>query len=65
MPKQKTRKSALKRFKMTKSGKLLHRKQAMRHLRSKKGKKRVRSLKKMKSLEGVFKKKVKRMIGKK
>ena len=38
MPKHKTRKSAAKRFKVTKSGKVLHRSQQLRHLRSEKSK---------------------------
>lgn len=60
--KQKTRKSAVKRFKVTKTGKLLHRGHGMRHLRSKKSKKRIRSLKQPKELTGVNRKKVKRML---
>lgn len=63
--KQKTRKSAAKRFKITGRGKLLHRSQQLRHLRSKKGKRRIRSLKLMKSVQGVFKAKLERMLGKK
>lgn len=64
MPKQKTRKSASKRFKLTKNGKLLHRSHYIRHLRSKKGKAQLRRLKKMKTVSGVFEKKVKKMLGK-
>jgi large subunit ribosomal protein L35 len=37
MPKMKTKKIARKRFKLTKNGKVTHRTQGMRHLRSKKG----------------------------
>ena len=36
MPKMKTKKIARKRFKLTKNGKITHRTQGMRHLRSKK-----------------------------
>jgi large subunit ribosomal protein L35 len=65
MPKQKTRKSATARFKMTKQGKLLHRSLQLRHLRSKKSKRRIRSLKQMKEVVGVFKGKLERMLGRK
>jgi ribosomal protein L35 len=65
MTKQKTRKSALARFKVTKRGKLLHRSLQLRHLRAKKGKRRIRQLKQLKSLRGVFKGKLERMLGRK
>lgn len=42
MPKVKTKKIAMKRFKMTKTGKLVHRVQGARHIRSKKNKARQR-----------------------
>ena len=64
MPKAKTRKSASKRFRLTKKGKLLHRSHYLRHLRSKKSKKRVRSLKKMKLVKGAYRKKIRKMLGK-
>ncbi len=64
MGKQKTRKSAAKRFKITKSGKLLHRSHYQRHLRSKKSKKHIRSLKMMKQVTGRYEKKIKKMLGK-
>lgn len=60
--KQKTRKSAVKRFKLTKSGKILHRAHGARHLKSNKSKKQLRHLKQLRSVEGVFKKKVTRML---
>lgn len=63
MVKQKTRKSASKRFKLTKTGKLLHRSQYLRHMRSKKTKKRIRRLKQLKNVIGKMNKKIKRMIG--
>lgn len=63
MPKHKTHKGAAKRFKVTKSGKLLHRSITLRHLRSSKTKRQVRSLKQMKELTPVFEKKVKQMMG--
>ena len=61
--KQKTHKGASKRFKVTKNGKVIHRSHYLRHLRAKKGKKRIRALKKMKQVEGVFAKKIKQMLG--
>lgn len=42
MPKMKTKKVAVKRFKLTKRGKIVHRGQGARHLRSKKNKARQR-----------------------
>ncbi|MDH7476552.1 MAG: bL35 family ribosomal protein [Microgenomates group bacterium] len=65
MPKQKTKKSVAKRFKVTKRGEILHRSQHLRHLRSKKGKKRIRRLKQLKKIEGTYKKKILKMLGKK
>lgn len=64
MAKHKTRKSAVKRFKITKKGKVLHRSHYLRHLRSKKGKKRIRRLKAMKQTVGIHAKKIKKMLGK-
>jgi len=60
--KAKTRKSVLKRFKITKGGKVLHRSHYLRHKRSGKGKRRIRRLKQMKTVEGVYKKKIKKMF---
>ena len=60
--KQKTHKGAAKRFKITKSGKILFRSQKLRHLRNVKGKKHVRHLKKLKQLKGTFAKKVKKIL---
>jgi len=61
--KQKTRKSAVKRFKITKKGKVLHRSHYLRHLRSKKSKRSIRGLKQMKVVTGKYEKKIKRMLG--
>jgi large subunit ribosomal protein L35 len=61
--KQKTRKGAAKRFKVTKNGKVLHRSQKIRHLRSVKSKNQVRRLKTMKEIKGTFAKKIKKMLG--
>ncbi len=63
--KVRTKKSAAKRFKITATGKLLHRSQGFRHLRSKKNKKWLRTAKKMKSVIGTMKKKLLKMLGKK
>jgi len=63
MGKQKSRKSAVKRFKVTKSGKVLHRSQHIRHLRSKKSKSQMRRLKRMKRVTGRYEKKLKKMMG--
>lgn len=61
--KTKTRKAAAKRFKITKNGKVLHRSQNLRHLRTVKGKRNQRRLKLMKELGGKFASKVKKMMG--
>jgi len=63
MGKQKTRKGAAKRFKITSTGKLLHRSHYLRHLRSKKSKRQIRSLKSMKEVTGKYEKKIKKMLG--
>ncbi len=63
--KQKTRKSAAKRFKVTKKGKVLHRGQGFRHLRSKKNKKWLRRKKKMIEVKGTLKAKLLKMLAKK
>lgn len=63
--KAKTRKSAAKRFKITSTGKLLHRSKGFRHLRSKKNKKWLRHAKKMKQVVGTLKKKLLKMLAKK
>lgn len=62
--KQKTNKSAAKRFKISKGGKLMHRSHYLRHLRSKKSKKQIRRLKLMKQVTGRYEKKIKKMLGK-
>jgi len=63
--KQKTKKSVAKRFKVTKSGKVLHRQQGIRHLISKKNKSWLRRKKKLKQLVGEYKDKVLKMLGRK
>jgi len=61
--KQKTRKGALKRFKITGTGKVMRRNQNMRHLRRKKSKRAVREYKVPVEVKGAFARKIKRMIG--
>jgi len=61
--KQKTRKSAASRFRVTKNGKVMHRSKGFRHLRKVKGKRNLRRLKTMKPLVGKFAIKVKKMLG--
>lgn len=63
MAKQRTDKSAAKRFKVTGSGKVLHRSHYLRHLRASKSKRQVRDLKQLKEADGEIGKKVLRMLG--
>lgn len=63
MPKQKTRRAVLKRFKVTKTGKVLRRSQGMRHLRRKKSKKAIRAYNVPKQVTGKWAKKIKQMLG--
>jgi large subunit ribosomal protein L35 len=63
--KQKTKKSAAKRFKVTKTGKVLYRQQGFRHILSKKSKRWLRRKKKLKELLGEYKNKVLKMLGRK
>lgn len=62
--KQKTRKSVLKRFKVSPKGKVLNRGQSFRHLRGKKNKSWLRRKKKILEVSGKMKKKVLKMLGK-
>jgi len=64
MPKQKTRKSVSSRFKLTKTGKLLHRMQMGRHLKHAKSKSQQRRSKRMKELPGKIKGKIVRIMPK-
>ncbi|MGD9129711.1 MAG: 50S ribosomal protein L35 [Candidatus Woesebacteria bacterium] len=61
--KQKTRKGVAKRFKITATGKVLRRKQNMRHLRRKKSKKAIRNYKIPVEVKGKWAKKIKKMLG--
>ncbi len=61
--KQKTRKGAAKRFKVTGTGKILRRTQNMRHLRANKSKKAKRNYRRMTEVKGKVAKKIKKMLG--
>jgi len=63
VPKQKTRKSVARRFKITKTGKVMRRAQNMRHLRRKKTKSAVRAYKVPRVVTGKQAKKIKQMLG--
>lgn len=63
MPKMKSRKSYLKRIKITKSGKLLRRKSFKRHLKSNKTKKQLRSLRRVTEITGFYAKKLRKGLG--
>lgn len=62
MPKAKTRKAAQKRFKITKTGKVMRGRQYGRHLRSKKTKSQSRRHKEPAKVTGKFAKTIKRML---
>lgn len=62
--KQKTRKSAAKRIKVTATGKLMRRLSFGRHLRRNKSKKSLRRYKKMKVISGRIARTTKRMLAK-
>ncbi|MBP7876165.1 50S ribosomal protein L35 [Candidatus Woesebacteria bacterium] len=61
--KQKTRKGASKRFKITGTGKVMRRHQNSRHLRRKKSKKAMRNYRTLVEVTGKMARKVKRMLG--
>lgn len=61
--KQKTRKGAAKRFKITATGKVMRRSQNMRHLRRNKSKKAIRAYRVPVQVKGKFAKKIKQMLG--
>jgi large subunit ribosomal protein L35 len=58
-----TRKIVAKRFKITATGKVLRRAQNMRHLRTNKSKKAIRSYRIPKEVKGKFAIKIKKMLG--
>jgi ribosomal protein L35 len=63
--KMKIRKSIIRRFKITKKGKVLRGSTHTRHLRRKKTKSRIRRLKQQKQLTGRLAIKIKKILGKK
>lgn len=63
MPKTKTKKSLKKRFKITRTGKVIRGKSFSGHLKAKKSKKRRKNLTKQTKLKDPFAKKVKKYMG--
>lgn len=63
MNKQKTTKAAMKRFKVTKTGKVMRGRQFGRHLRRKKSKSQKRRHQEPAQVTGKIAKKIKRMLG--
>lgn len=61
--KQKTRKGAAKRFKITATGKVMRRSQNMRHIRRNKNKKAIRAYRVPVEVTGKPAKKIKKMLG--
>ena len=64
MPKVKTNKSAQKRFKLTKSGKVKRGKEGARHILTKKTRKRKRKLRTATTVDKTFQKKIKGLLPK-
>ncbi len=62
MPKIKTRKSAAKRYQVTSTGKVLYKKQGLRHILTKKSSKRKRNLRKSGIMSKVESKRIKRLL---
>jgi large subunit ribosomal protein L35 len=63
MPKSKTRKSILKRFRITKKGKVMRLQGFRRHLNEKKSAKRKRRLTKAITTKKIYAKKIKKALG--
>ncbi|MEX2013032.1 MAG: 50S ribosomal protein L35 [Candidatus Levyibacteriota bacterium] len=63
MPKKKIKRSVSRRFKVTKTGKVLFSHQYKSHLKLKKSKSRIRRQKETGVLKGAFAKKIKRLLG--
>ena len=61
--KHRTHKGAAKRFKVTGSGKILHRSPTIRHLQASKSKGQKRKLKQLKEVKGKQVKKVRKLLG--
>jgi large subunit ribosomal protein L35 len=64
MPKQKTRKSVTKRFRVTRTGKVLRRRSFARHLNEKKSSSRKRALRRTVNTKKTYAKKIKKALGK-
>jgi large subunit ribosomal protein L35 len=64
MPKTKTRKSIVNRFRVTKNGKVLRRHAFTRHLKASKSKKQIRNLNRPETMGGAYAKKIRRALGK-
>ena len=64
MPKQKTRKSIIKRFKITKTGKVLRLQGFKRHLNVKKSSRKKRRLGRLIETKKVYAKKIRKILGK-
>jgi len=62
MPKQKTRKSIIRRFKVTKTGKILRRRSGTRHLRVKKSSKQKRRLRNQVRVKSTYAKKLAKVM---
>ena len=63
MPKQKTRKSVIKRFKITKNGKIMRRHNFSRHLRATKSKSKKRAQKRPAQVTGFYANKLRKALG--
>lgn len=63
MAKKKSRRSLVRRIKVTKTGKLIRRTQNMRHLRRRKSKAQIRRMKSVKIVTGATRKKLLKMLG--
>lgn len=63
MPKKKIKKSVAKRFKVTKTGKVMFGHQYGSHLKLHKSKRRIRRIKEPAVMTGQFAKKIKQMLG--
>lgn len=63
MPKQKTKKSVTKRFKVTKTGKIMRRQNFSGHLRVKKSKSKKRAQKRSVEVKGYYAKKLRKFLG--
>ena len=64
MPKQKTRKSVTRRFKVTRTGKVLRRRGFSSHLNEKRSSKKRRKDRKPAEVTGFYAKKIKKSLGK-